>query len=124
MPPVLFALVIFEVGFHFLLWTSSPPVLCMPVYRRMAGRCHHVQFFPHEMGGRVSLTYLPGLAWNHNSLNLSLLYSWNHRCVQLLVELGFEELSFCPAWPRTTILLILVCNVARITGLSHCAKYF
>jgi hypothetical protein len=68
MPPILFALIILEIGSWFVSYFTLPTVA------RMTDMYHHAQLFSFsvEMG---LINYFPGLAWNHNPPDLHLLSS-------------------------------------------------
>jgi hypothetical protein len=103
MPPFLFSLAVFEIGFPsvyrqawtMIIHTSS----CNWDDRNVTP---HLAFFYWD---RVLQTF----ASNHDPPNFSFPCSWDDRCVPLWPSIGWDgdSWTFCWQWPQTVILWIL-----------------
>jgi hypothetical protein len=75
---------------------------------------HHALLFSIEMGALKH--FLPRLAWNHISPNLSLPHSWDNKWMPLCPGISWHGVSEVFAQDG---LLILASQVARSTGVNH-----
>jgi hypothetical protein len=72
-PLALFALLIFKIGFHFLLrpvWTMI--LFYISHCHWKIGTFHHAQLFSIEMGSHELFFFFASLSWNYDPSNLSL----------------------------------------------------
>jgi hypothetical protein len=95
---------------------SDPPILCFLMLLSWQAGIIHPAFFYSD---RVSQTFLPRLAWDHNLPDLSLTFTWAVHAITPSYWLIWGLTNILPRMTSAAILPISASQVARITDVSH-----